>query len=175
MPAPIRIVLTEEEDRTLLELRVATSVPQRTRDRAHMLRLNAQGWNTPAIAEIFECHEHTVRATIRRWQADGLSGLWEAPGRGAKRKARRDESFVRQTLRKWSETDLQYLEQCLEKEGRTYNSLQLAHKLSQERQVKLSPDRLRHLLQKRALSGDAHGTVIAPNKILSTNYSNKLS
>lgn len=161
MPAPIRIVLTEEEDRTLLELRVATSVPQRTRDRAHMLRLNAQGWNTPAIAAIFEYHEHTVRATIRRWQADGLSGLWEAPGRGAKRK--------------WSETDLQYLEQCLEKEGRTYNSLQLAHKLSQERQVKLSPDRLRHLLQKRGLSGNAHGIVIEPSKILSSNYSNKLS
>ena len=161
MPAPIRIVLTEEEDRTLLELRVATSVPQRTRDRAHMLRLNAQGWNTPAIAEIFECHEHTLRATIRRWQADGLSGLWESPGRGAKRK--------------WLETDLQYLEQCLEKEGRTYNSLQLAHKLSQERQVKLSPDRLRHLLQKRALSGNAHGTVIELSKILSSNYSNKLS
>ena len=100
MPAPIRIVLTEEEDRTLLELRVATSVPQRTRDRAHMLRLNAQGWNTPAIAEIFECHEHTVRATIRRWQAEGLGGLWESPGRGAKRK--------------WLDTDLQYLEQCLE-------------------------------------------------------------
>lgn len=161
MPAPIRIVLTEEEDRTLLELRVATSVPQRTRDRAHMLRLNAQGWNTPAIAEIFECHEHTVRATIKRWQGSGLCGLWEASGRGAKRK--------------WSETDLQYLEQCLEKEGRTYNSLQLAHKLSQERQVKLSPDRLRHLLQKRALSGNAHGIVIEPSKILSSNYSNSLS
>ena len=161
MPAPIRIVLTEEEDRTLLELRVASSVPQRTRDRAHMLRLNAQGWNTPAIAEIFECHEHTLRATIRRWQADGLSGLWEAPGRGAKRK--------------WSETDLQYLEQCLEKEGRTYNSLQLAHKLSQKRQVKLSPDRLRHLLQKRASNGNARDTVIEPNKILSTTGLNKLS
>ncbi len=64
MPASIRIVLTEEEDRTLLKLRVVTSVPQRTRERAHMLRLNAQGWNTPAIAETFECHEHTVRATI---------------------------------------------------------------------------------------------------------------
>ena len=161
MPAPIRIVLTEEEDRTLLELRVATCVPQRTRDRAHILRLNAQGWNTPAIAEIFECHEHTVRATIRRWQAKGLGGLWEAPGRGAKRK--------------WSEADLQYLEQCLELEERTYNSLQLAHKLCQERQVKLSPDRLRHLLQKRALGGNAHGTVIEPSKILSSNYSNNLS
>ena len=136
MPAPIRIVLTESEDRTLSELREAIGVPQRTRDRAHMLRLNAQGWNCPAIAEIFECHEHTVRATIRRWQDRGLGGLWEASGRGAKRK--------------WFDTDLQYLEQCLEKEGRTYNSLQLAHKLSQERQVKLSPERLRHLLQKRA-------------------------
>jgi transposase len=126
-----------------------------------MLRLNAQGWNSPAIAEIFECHEHTLRATIRRWQADGLGGLWEASGRGAKRK--------------WQETDLQYLEQCLEKEGRTYNSLQLAQKLSQSRQVKLSPERLRHVLQKRALGGNARGTAIEPNKILSTNNSNKSS
>ncbi len=136
MPAPMRIVLTEEEDRTLLELRVAASVPYRTRDRAHMLWLNAQGWTVPAIAEIFDCHEHTVRATIKRWQADGLGGLWEAPGRGAKRK--------------WSEADMQYLEKCLELDGRTYNSFQLALKLSQERNVALSPDRLRHVLQKRA-------------------------
>lgn len=136
MPAPIRIVLTESEDRTLLELREAIGVSQRTRDRAHMLRLNAQGWNCPAIAEIFECHEHTVRATIRRWQGSGLGGLWEASGRGAKRK--------------WSEADVQYLEQCLEQEERTYNSIQLAQKLALERSVKLSPDRLRHLLQKRA-------------------------
>ena len=161
MPAPIRIVLTEEEDRTLLELRVATCVPQRTRDRAHMLRLNAQGWNTPAIAEIFECHEHTVRATIRRWQTDGVGGLWEAPGRGAKRK--------------WQEADLQYLEHCLEQSERTYNSLQLAQKLEQERSVQLSPDRLRHLLQKRAGGGNAHDTASEQNKTPQTNNSNKLS
>lgn len=85
MPAPIRIVLTEE-DRTLLELRVAANVPHRVRERAHILRLNAQGWTVQVIAGIFECHEHTVRATIRRWQTNGLGGLWEAPGRGAKRK-----------------------------------------------------------------------------------------
>ena len=161
MPAPIRIVLTESEDRTLSELRVATCVPQRTRDRAHMLRLNAQGWNTPAIAEIFECHEHTVRATIRRWQTDGLGGLWEAPGRGAKRK--------------WQEADLQYLEHCLEQSERTYNSLQLAQKLEQERSVQLSPDRLRHLLQKRAGGGNAHDTASEQNKTPQTNNSNKLS
>lgn len=54
MPAPIRIDLTEEEDRTLLELQGASCVPQRTRERAHMLRLNAQGWTVPAITGINE-------------------------------------------------------------------------------------------------------------------------
>jgi len=97
MPASIHIALTDEEDRTLSELRVATTVPQRTRDRAHMLRLKAQGWTVPAIAEIFACHEHTVRATLNRWQTRGLGGLWEAPEPGAKRK--------------WQETDLQMVEQ----------------------------------------------------------------
>ena len=72
MPAPLRILLTPEEDRTLSELREAQKLPQRIRDRAHMLRLNALGWNVPEIAEIFECHQHTVRATLRRWQEQGL-------------------------------------------------------------------------------------------------------
>ncbi|WP_156120492.1 helix-turn-helix domain-containing protein [Neosynechococcus sphagnicola] len=38
--------------------------------------------NVPMIAKLFECHEHTVRPTIKRWQAGGFSGLWEATGRG---------------------------------------------------------------------------------------------
>lgn len=141
MPAPLRVILSEAEDAMLGELRVATTVPQRTRDRAHMLRLNAQGWNAPAIAEVFACHEHTVRATIKRWQRGGLAGLWEAPGRGAKRT--------------WSEADVQYLETCLAEESRTYNSVQLSHKLKQERQVDLSSSRLREILKKK-LSLETH-------------------
>jgi transposase len=141
MPAPLRILLTAEEDRTLTELRLAQSLPQRTRDRAHMLRLNAQGWNAPAIASMFECHPHTVRATLRRWAERGLGGLWEAPGRGVKPK--------------WQASDLDYLTECLEHEPRTYNSLQLAKKLKQERLVDLSSDRLRRLLKKK-LSLETH-------------------
>jgi transposase len=148
MPAPLHIVLSVEEDRTLSELRVAKTVSQRTRDRAHMLRLNAQGWTAPAIAEIFECQEHTVRQTIRRWQQQGLGGLWDASGRGAKAK--------------WQEADMVYLEQCLEQQPRTYNSQQLAQKLEQERQVGLSADRIRRILQKRAIEGSEHGT---PNEV----------
>jgi transposase len=159
MPAPIHIVLSKEEDRTLSELRVALTVPQRTRDRAHMLRLSAQGWTVPAIAEIFECHEHTVRATIRRWKSDGLGGLWEARGLGAKRK--------------WLEADLQYLEQCIEQEERTYNSRQLAQKLAEKRQLKLSPRRLRYLLQKRAFDGNVLVTLTEVNKTPSTSNTSK--
>jgi hypothetical protein len=66
------LTLTEEEDRTLSELRQAQSVPYRTRDRAHMLRLNAQGMNVPAIAEVFQCHQQTVRATLKRWEQGSL-------------------------------------------------------------------------------------------------------
>lgn len=160
MPAPLHVILTPEEDRTLAELRLAKTVAQRTRDRAHMIRLNDQGWTAPAIAEIFECQEQTVRATLHRWQRFGLGGLWDAPGRGTKPK--------------WQEADLVYLETCLEQEPRTYNSTQLASTLAQARQVHLSPDRIRRLLKKRALDGNEHGTVNKANKILNINNSNKL-
>jgi transposase len=143
MPTALRPILNSEEDRTLSELRLAEHLPQRIRDRAHMLRLNAQGWNVPAIAEIFECHPHTVRATLRRWEEGGLGGLWEAAGRGAKPK--------------WQAADLDYLTECLEQEARTYNSVQLAQKLKQERLVDLSSDRLRRLLKKK-LPLETHST-----------------
>ena len=54
MPAPLRITLTAEEDRTLGELQQAQSVPYRTRDRAHMLRLNAQGLNVPGVGHLLQ-------------------------------------------------------------------------------------------------------------------------
>ncbi len=161
MPAPIHLVLNTEEDRTLTELRLATSVPQRTRDRAHMIRLNAQGWRVPAIAEIFECNEQTVRVTLRRWQEDGLGGLWESPGRGAKRQ--------------WQEADMRLVEQWVEQDPRTYNSYQLAEKLATECQVKLSARRIRHLLQKRGFVGNALATLTEASKTPIKNGSNRLT
>ncbi len=159
MPARIRIVLSEAEDSMLSELRVAQTVPQRTRDRAHMIRLNAQGWNVPAIAEIYECHEHTVRATLRRWQAGGLSGLWEAPGRGAKAT--------------WSEVDKQLLETWVEDAPRTYNSTQLARKLQQQKQIILSPDWIRRVMKKRAGVGNAPAIVSETNRTCSRSNPSK--
>jgi transposase len=153
MPAPLRIILTPEEDLTLRELRLAQTVPQRTRDRAHILRLNAQGWNTPAISEMFECHQHTIRSTIRRWEERGLGGLWEAPGRGAKPRCQAE--------------DIQYVQELLAQSTRTYNSTQLVKKLKQERNIDLSSDRLRRLLKKNIIDGNAPAPVTGKNKIQS--------
>jgi len=61
IPAPFKIILILKQDNKLSQLRQAESVPKRTRDLAHMLRLNAQGWKVAKIAEVFECHQHTVR------------------------------------------------------------------------------------------------------------------
>ena len=159
MPAPLRIILTPEEDLTLRELRLAQTVPQRTRDRAHILRLNAQGWNTPAISEMFECHQHTIRSTIRRWEKRGLGGLWEASGRGAKPRCQAE--------------DIQYVAELLAQENRTYNSTQLVKKLKQERGVDLSSDRLRRLLKKKIIDGNAPAPAIGKNKIQSKEQSSK--
>ncbi len=135
MPAPLRVKLSRLEKETLGELQKANLVPYRTRNRAQMLKLNAQGRNVPEIAQIFNCNEHTVRATIQRWQENGLAGLWSARGRGAKPK--------------WKAADIEYIETCLNEEERTYNSIQLARKLKQERAVDLSSDRLRRILKKK--------------------------
>lgn len=97
MGARLRIFLSREEDRTLLELRTAKTVPQRVKDRASMLRLNNRGWYIEDIAVHFNCHRQTVREAINRWKKLGLAGLWEARGRGGKRR--------------YSEKDLEYLEQ----------------------------------------------------------------
>ena len=135
MGARLRAYLTPEEDRTLFELRTATTVPQRVKDRAEVLRLSHRGWYVEQIADFFSWHLQTVRETLHRWQEKGLGGLWEAPGRGKQRR--------------WSEADLEYLERLLAEEPRTYNSKQLAQKLWDDRQVKLSPGHLRELLKKR--------------------------
>lgn len=160
MPAPLRIKLNKSEEDTLSELRKACSVPYRTRDRAQMLKLNAQGKNVPEIAQIFNCHEHTVRMTIRRWETRGLAGLWEVKGRGTKPK--------------WKAEDIKYIETCL-REERTYNSVQLARKLKQERAVDLSSDRLRRILTKKNIVGKEPDKARRKNKISNSETEKKLT
>jgi transposase len=108
---------------------------------------------------MFECHQHTVRKTIRRWEERGLGGLWEAPGRGAKPRLQAE--------------DLQYVKELLAQETRTYNSGQLVKKLKQERGVDLSSDSLRRLLKKNSIDGNEPALVIGKNKMQFKEQSSK--
>jgi transposase len=134
MGARLRVFLNQEEDRTLFELRTATTVSQKVKERAQILRLNSQGWYIEEIAAHFNCREQTIREVIHRWLKMGLVGFWSTRSPG-----------VKQT---WKESDIVDLEECLLNEPRRYNSRQ-AQKLEQERGVKLSPDRLRRILKKK--------------------------
>jgi len=118
MDARLRVFLSHEQDRTLFSLRAA-DVPQKVKDRAEAIRLNAHGWYVEKIAAHFNWTPQTVREVIHRWQKFGMDGLWESPGRGAKPK--------------WTEDHIVFLEECLKKEPRTYNSRQLAQKLESDR------------------------------------------
>ncbi|AFZ01364.1 transposase [Calothrix sp. PCC 6303] len=149
MGARLRIFLTREQDKTLLQLRTA-EVPQKVKDRAEIIRLNAHGWYVEKIAAHFNLTQQTVREVLHSWKNKGLEGLWELPGRGGKSK--------------WQEEDIIFLEECLKNEPRTYNSLQLAQKLERDRSIKLSPDRLRRVLKKRGSIGSEQGRVTKASK-----------
>lgn len=147
---PLRVFLSPEQDRTLFEIRTATTVPQRTKDRAEALRKSNQGWKVAQIAKHFNWAQSTVRQAIHRWQQEGLGGLWDEPRPGRQRQ--------------WQEEDIVYIEQSLEQEQRTYSSPQLLEKLKRERNVHLSQSHLRRVLKKRALDGNAHAKVTTISK-----------
>ena len=88
-----------------------------------------------AVAKYKQKSPHTVRASLNRSAKQGLRGLWEKMGRGRKRN--------------WKEEDIRYIEVCLEEDERTYDAAQLSQKLTQERGVSLSSDRVRKILKKR--------------------------
>ncbi len=85
---------------------------------AEVIRLNAHGWYVEKIAAHFNWTSQTVREILHKWQKLGLEGLWDNPGRGGKPK--------------WKEEDIVFLEECLKKEPRTYNSRQLTLKLESD-------------------------------------------
>lgn len=66
---------------------------------------------------------------------------------------------------KWKTEDLEYIENCLFEEQRTYNSIQLARKLKQERAVDLSSDRLRRILKKKDIVGKEQDKATEKNRI----------
>ena len=151
MPAALKVKLSLEEDKRLLEISQSKETGKRVKQRAEAMRLSSHGWKVAQIADYFDWHEQTVREIIQRWKRDGEQGLYDLPKTGRPKQ--------------WQESDLKYIETCLEKDGQLYNSQQLSTKLREERQVTLSSDRVRKLLKKRVGYGNEREFPIKTNRI----------
>src|SRR6476661_7661657 len=78
MGARLRVFLTEKQDKDLLNLRTA-KVPQKVKDRAEVIRLNAHGWYDEKIAAHFKWTSQTVRVVLHKWEKFGRESLWKEP------------------------------------------------------------------------------------------------
>ena len=72
MGARLRVFLTRKQDQTLLNLRTV-DVPQKVKDRAEAIRLNAHGWYVEKIAAHFNWTAQTVREVLHKWRALGIT------------------------------------------------------------------------------------------------------
>ena len=159
MTAPLLVNLSLTEDKQLLGISQDSQTPNRTKKRAEALRLSNHGWKVDKIAEYFDWHPQTVRGLIQRWREQGAKGLYDQPKTGRPKQ--------------WQEEDIQYLEECMGKDQQVYNAEQLAQKLSQERDINLSSDRIRKLLKKRVGCGNEPAFLIKTNKMSNSGQLNK--
>jgi transposase len=71
----IRVELAEAERAAVQGLRRERALTPAERDRVEMVLLSAAGWSPPRIAAHLGCCAATVRAALKRFQADGPAGL----------------------------------------------------------------------------------------------------
>lgn len=139
MQPPLRIDLTPAQRAELDRRLRARTAERREYERLTMIRAVADGATVPAAARVLGHHHQTVRRFVKRLLAEGFAGLADRPRVG--RPARVGED------------DLLALEARLDEDAttgaRTWTLPQLVGWLAEERDVRISPDRLGVLLKRR--------------------------
>ena len=77
------IELSEVEKLTLLEGE-KNGKSATFRQRCQCLRLSSEGYQVKTLAQVFRVSEISVYSWFRRWEAGGIVGLRDKPGRGRK-------------------------------------------------------------------------------------------
>lgn len=106
MGARLKVFLTREQDKTLRNLRT-TNVPQKVKDRAEVIRLNAHGWYVEKIAAHFNWIPQKVREVLHKWIKLDIEELWDKPGRGRKSKCKEEDIAFLAILPKKRTTHIQ--------------------------------------------------------------------
>ena len=81
MAAPIFIQLTPDEDAQLQQRLNNPNTHPKVRRRALAVRLSAQHWSAPRIAQCLGCHHTTVLNDLKRWQQHRYDGLADGKAR----------------------------------------------------------------------------------------------
>jgi transposase len=74
--------MTAEEEQTIRQLAHSRTASVRTAERARIIWQAHQGQRVPAIATALGLNPNTVRGWLKRFNAQGLSGLADAPRSG---------------------------------------------------------------------------------------------
>jgi transposase len=83
----------------LLERIHRQSRHHQVRQRAHCLILASQGVKTVELMKIFKVSYKTLYNWFNRWELEGMIGLYNKPGRGAKP---RFNSSQKEQIKEWS-------------------------------------------------------------------------
>jgi transposase len=94
--------LTEHEEAVLKDIIATRHASSSLALRAQIILLSNQKWSVPRISQHLGVHHHSVRTRIRRFNAQGLQGLYDRPRSGRPRVYGYKE---RQTVRKLAQTD----------------------------------------------------------------------
>lgn len=98
--------LSDEERETLR--RLTRQAVGRVAMRAQVILWSDQGRTVPEIAELLEWSPATVRARIKRYEAEGIAGLYDKPRSGRPRKAHEAVQQEVATLLERNPTELGY-------------------------------------------------------------------
>lgn len=136
---PLQLDLTSEEITTIDQL-YQTTKDVRLRTRSQMVLLAAEQRLTPReIAQIVRQSEQSVRNWLKRYQAEGVEGLADAPRSGAPRKI--TEGYRQQVV-----AAVRQRPRSLEQPFSMWTLQRLVEYMAQQTGIRVSPDTVRLIL-----------------------------
>ena len=139
---PLQITELDEAARQELEKLYRKAKQPRMRTRAQMILLSAQGLLAGDISKIVFVSERTVQRWIKRYQAEGPEGLYDAPrtGAGAKVSIEYQELLLKAVRRRPRALGLPFSLWTLQR---------LADYMAEQTGIGISPEAVRLHLKKR--------------------------
>lgn len=137
---PLQITDLDKFAQEELEILYHKTKLPRIRTRAQMILLSAQGLLAGSIAKIVFISERTVQRWIKRYQAEGINGMFDAPRVGASPKvtAQYKEQLLKAVRRRPRALDLSFSLWTLQR---------LADYMAEQTGIRISPEAVRKHLK----------------------------